>query len=314
MDNNFSTVLENTKKNLVILLYHGVTGLKNNGIHNLQGKHISDKVFRDQMEYIKLNCYPISIEDWIQIRDYPKDIPDNPVIVTFDDGYENNFSKACPILEELKLPSVFFVSSGLIGTDKMFWVDILEDSINRSNLKEIEVTLSIKKNFDISSVKTKFQSLKEIKRWCKNENNHEKERVVKEIINVTQVEPNNLINENYKILNWDQVIEMDRNNLFTIGCHGLNHSILTSLTTKELEFDVKESIRIINDQLGKPTTFYSYPEGQINHFNQKVIGVLKNHGIKCSPSAVQGLNEFEDDLFFLKRLMVGFEDISFPYF
>ena len=38
--------------------------------------------------------------------------------VTFDDGYLDNFENAIPILKELNLPATFFVSTGLIGTDK----------------------------------------------------------------------------------------------------------------------------------------------------------------------------------------------------
>ena len=57
---------------------------------------------------------------------------------------------------------------------------------------------------------------------------------------------------------------------------------------------------------------YSYPEGQSDHYNDDVINILRDNGVKCCPSAVHGINSEEDDLFHLKRIMVGFGEIEFP--
>jgi len=66
----------------------------------------------------------------------------------------------------------------------------------------------------------------------------------------------------------------------------------------------------INDKI----IHYSYPEGQINDYNQEVIKVMKDNKIICSPSAILGLNNTNTDLFNLKRIMVGFNGNRFPYF
>ena len=58
---------------------------------------------------------------------------------------------------------------------------------------------------------------------------------------------------------------------------------------------------------------FSYPEGQEHHFNNEVIAALKKENIICSPSAVYGYNDFSEDLFHLKRIMVGFDGAVFPH-
>lgn len=43
--------------------------------------------------------------------------------ITFDDGYEDNYTNAAPVLEQLGLPATFFVVSGFIETEHVTWWD-----------------------------------------------------------------------------------------------------------------------------------------------------------------------------------------------
>ncbi|MFH1452519.1 MAG: hypothetical protein ABIH00_00885 [Armatimonadota bacterium] len=49
---------------------------------------------------------------------------------------------------------------------------------------------------------------------------------------------------------------------------------------------------------------YSYPEGLDYCYSDEVINMLKEYGIKCSPTAIDGVNKVGDDLFHLKRVAV----------
>jgi peptidoglycan/xylan/chitin deacetylase (PgdA/CDA1 family) len=48
------------------------------------------------------------------------------VVVTFDDGYIDNYTFAYPILEELQIPATIFVTSGYIEKEREYWWDELE--------------------------------------------------------------------------------------------------------------------------------------------------------------------------------------------
>ena len=306
--NNF---LKETEDKLVILLYHGVTSHKNKGICNRQGKHIPSEEFRRQMEFIKNNCYPLSIDEWIEIRE-SSSIPKNPVVISFDDGFENNYTTALPILEALQIPAIFYISSGMIGTKKMFWVDTLEDLINRTKQEQITMKLDKEIQFSLKTEDEKFLALLNIKAFCKKESNKTKNRVIDELIEQTKIEPS-CNNPNYPSMNWNQLIELDKKNLFTVGGHSLNHSILSALSDDELNEEISKSLEILENKLNHQIEHYSYPEGQEIHYNQNVIDILKMKGILCSPSAINGINNYQDDLFHLKRIMVGFDGIKFPY-
>ena len=265
------------------------------------------------MLFVKQHCTPISIDDWLSLRNGNK-MPKNPVIVSFDDGFQNNFTTACPVLEEFKIPAIFYISSGMIGTQKMFWVDIIEDLINRTKATNISLKLDKIYKFDLTTDEKKFNALLKIKSFCKIQANEVKDRVISDLKIATNIKPSCFKNPNYMSMSWDQLIELDKNPLFTVGGHSLNHNILSSLSDKELDDEVGQSLSILKKNLRHPIKHYSYPEGQSQHYNEKVIDVLKDKGILCSPSAINGINDHLDDLFHLKRIMVGFDGISFPYF
>ncbi len=65
-------------------------------------------------------------------------------------------------------------------------------------------------------------------------------------------------------LNWRQLQEI-ANAGFEIGSHSHTHIDLNSVTHKEVKFEMEYSKKIIEDKLGRPVHFFSYPFGRFNH-------------------------------------------------
>ena len=310
MNYTLNTSLENK---LNILLYHGVTDIPNEGIINYQGKHIHVGEFISQMEFIKKKCSPLSIDEWVEIRRNNKKIPKYPTIISFDDGFKNNFTVAAPILDKLRIPSVFYITTGVIDTNKMFWVDIIEQCINYCEKDSIELFLDRKTYYDLKSNKSKSKALISIKKFCKNSQSDKKDEILNDLINQTDITPKKDLHDNYETLSWKDIRQMNNNKLFTIGGHTVSHNILSSINHQSLDYQILECINKLSKELQSKIIHFSYPEGQKNHYNKKVISRLKKYGIICCPTAIHGYNDFSDNLFNLKRVMVGFENIDFPH-
>jgi len=301
------------KSSLIILLYHGITKYKSKGIENISNKHIHVDSYFKQMRWLKDNSNLISMDE--VVFNYKNSIPfkKNSVAITFDDGFENNYSVAMPIIRDLKIPTTFYISSGMISSDDMFWVDKLEDCINLTLKKEIPIKLNGNTEiYSISDNENKIISLKKIKKICKSSKNSERLDIVKQVIKETKINPSNEHSPNYKILEWDQLIEMNEDPNVIIGGHSLRHEILSSLKIEEMKKNIKDSLNLLKKNLKEDIIHYSYPEGQEEHFNINVIKYLKSEGIICSPSAKYGRNTKKEDLFNLNRVMVGFDNIPFP--
>lgn len=285
---------------LPILLYHGVSkdSSISKGIENKSGKHIDRLVFIEQLRYIKSNFNPISM-DQVVSGTWPK----NPIAITFDDGFENNYTVAAPLLDEFKVPATFYLTAGIINTDMMFWVDILEDCINFAVVQSLIIQVG-DKNISFKLGLEKYKSLSSIKQWCKSCSIEDKNQILTQVIKQTKVSPDVGDALNYRKLNWGQVKKLHNNPIFTIGGHSLYHDILSQMDDEQLVLDISTSIGLLNYNLNTKIKHYSYPEGLASHYDERVIAILKAKGIKCSPTAIFGLNTKDTDLFRLHRVMM----------
>ena len=291
---------------LCILLYHGVTNLKSKGIENYSGKHIDEKLFYKQMKILKKKYKVISMDELLYYKKNDLKLPKRTVCITFDDGFENNYTIAAPILDDLNLPATFYFSTGLISSKKMFWVDQIEDCINNTKKKNIEFNfVDFRYVFQLISRKNKIEALEKIKKFCKSNNAIFKDKMINHLKKITDIKPSIYNSKNYKKIKWPQVKKLSDNKLFIIGGHSMEHDILSQLSVIKMKKDIKDSIQILSKNLKTKIIHYSYPEGQHEHFNNEIIKNLKKNFIECCPSAIFGQDYLEQDLFRLKRIVVG---------
>ena len=202
----------------------------------------------------------------------------------------------------------------MIDSKKMFWVDKIEDCINRTKKNAIEILLDNSLKFSLKSNEEKIEALAKIKSFCKIADVKIKERVLKDLELITEVQPAASSAKNYQMMSWDDLKSLNDNQLFTIGGHTLYHDIMSAHINEENMFkDIELSIGLLEFNLNEKIIHFSYPEGQKHHYNQKVIRKLKNSKIVCSPSAIHGINDNETDLFNLFRIMPGFMGTPFPF-
>jgi len=195
----------------------------------------------------------------------------------------------------------------------MFWVDIIEDCLNYCELENFDLSLDRLTKFFTKTEEEKSKSLIYIKKWCKKAKNSDVVRLLKDLQEVTKVKPSCSHALNYSKIKWNQLIEMSNDPLLTIGAHGYHHKILSKLNDEDLEKEIFDSLNTLEKKLNKKINHFSYPEGLKDHYNNKIIKLLKNSGIVCSPTAIYGFNDPYEDPFHLKRIMVGFDEIKFPY-
>lgn len=105
---------------LPIVMYHGF--LKDKDSSHRNKFYISPRLFEKDLEYLKENNYtPIFIEDLISYVEKGTPLPENPIILTFDDGYYNNYFYAYPLLRVYDMKAVISIIGSL--TDKFSLTD-----------------------------------------------------------------------------------------------------------------------------------------------------------------------------------------------
>ncbi|MBQ7935657.1 MAG: polysaccharide deacetylase family protein [Clostridia bacterium] len=92
-----------------VLMYHAVS----DDLWGISGLFVSPSEMEKQLQYLTENGYtPIWFEDLENIENIEK-----PVILTFDDGYEDNYTNLYPLLHKYKVKATIFMITGFIGSE-----------------------------------------------------------------------------------------------------------------------------------------------------------------------------------------------------
>lgn len=99
----------------VVLMYHSIgEPLKEESLLD-----VSEDAFQKQMSFLRDGGYHVvSLLDLADLISRNKAIPFKTVVITFDDGFENNYTKAYPILKKYNFPATIFMITGYIGRQK----------------------------------------------------------------------------------------------------------------------------------------------------------------------------------------------------
>jgi len=90
-----------------IVMYHYVRDLKRSRFPAIKG--LSLERFCRQLDYIQTHYTPIRVEDLLEaMSSAQEDLPPNPILLTFDDGYHDHFANVFPLLEARGIQGCFF--------------------------------------------------------------------------------------------------------------------------------------------------------------------------------------------------------------
>lgn len=87
---------------------------------------IDPKQFEAQLNYLKQEGYhSVSLHDVFEAREGRGTLPDKPIVLTFDDGYEDNYTQALPLMEKYGFSGTVFIISSEPGEEEyLSWDEI----------------------------------------------------------------------------------------------------------------------------------------------------------------------------------------------
>ena len=283
-------------------MFHGVIKTNNFKLRNYNNKHIEKKIFIQILKDLKKNGHPISMDDVLKNISNKTDFDNKSFVITFDDGFFNNYSIAIPILKKMQIPATFYITTDFIEKNATSWVDRIEIAVNSKNHGSTKI-LNKEYNFN-NSIKSKIKFMNDMRKIIKNDKKIDPYKTTANILKNLDYKKK-ILSSNHtldKKMDWNQIKKLDKQKLFTVGGHTKTHKILSFLSDKEVKKEINESIRLIVKKLKKKIIHYSYPEGLRHTFSNREILLLKQKGIKCCPSAESGINNKNSNLFKLKRI------------
>ncbi len=126
----------------IILCYHSINDLNNSKIFN--PNIVDTKNFLKQMKFLIKYYNVISLEYFVE--NHKKLTQNRNVVITFDDGYKDNYTIAYPFLKKYNLPATIFLATDFINTGKAKFEDIITYLFSVNNVQTIDLhSLHLKK-------------------------------------------------------------------------------------------------------------------------------------------------------------------------
>ena len=205
-----------------------------NVVNPLQRTTVAD--FRQFVEYYLQSGYR-----FVGLEDLGKLEPNGKyAMITFDDGYFSN-AMARPILEEFKVPGIFFISTNHVRQNKSYWWDILYREMSAAGASEAEMY---------------------------------REGVAMKKLQAHQVEENlrNRFGERAFEIRGDidrpfspaELREFAQSPMVTLGNHTADHAILTNYSRDGMREQISLARDWLKDQTSKSVTAIAYPDGACN--------------------------------------------------
>lgn len=257
--------------------------------------------FEQHVQFYKKHFDVVTIDDLLSIIEDEKPISERLALITFDDGYIDNYQLAYPILKRHRTPAAFFISTDYLDNPVVPWWDEIAWMVRRSDAVEVRLSsweCSVKidrkdMTTTISNVLTEFKRDQGRTMIGKIEE-------LKQLLG-TEVDAKNAA---HLFITWDMLKEMGHNSM-DVGSHTCSHRVLSHLPEKDQAVEIKESKLTLESKLGKEIVAFAYPVGGRDSFTRETSQQVEKAGYKVGFSFIKGINrKVHDKRFELRRLGV----------
>lgn len=218
--------------------------------------------------------------------------------ITFDDGDKSFYTVAYPILKKHNVPATIFVSPKSIIKQENFWFQEVRgyDKNAMVSILSRELLLPLETINEMP-----FMNILK----CLPINR------IKEIITLYQKETNTQP-KCYLNMKLDEILEVEKSGLITIGAHTLNHPILKNESDENCDIEITGSIIELQKLVGHEVRYFAYPNGIPNvDFGEREMNYLRKNNITIAVSTEVKFISRNDNKLAFPRLGLSYGSMRF---
>ena len=251
-------------------------------------------VFREQMVWLKTHCRVIGPAHLLDASAFERS-DRIPVLVTFDDGYRDYITVAYPVLRELQIPAINFLSTAFIDSGEPFWWDVLFTAVQATRLDHVAPAWAGGRRFGLDE-KGRAEFLRACKRRIKDLPEDLKTRELADLQDALRVDRHAMAVPR-QTMTWDEArATMD---LTAYGGHTHTHVIVSRVDEPRLRHEVETCTARLAQELGERPVTFAYPNGDMTEAARQA---LARAGYRLAFTMQEGFNTADVDRLALHRV------------
>lgn len=299
------------RRRAVVLMYHRVLAADERARTASHPALVVDAdTFARQMALLKKRFHVLTVDELADRMARGEALPDRSCLITFDDGWRDNFVHALPVLRRHGLPALIFLPVNFIGRRRLFWQESLTHALlhavadvrrrpaQRPVFERILAPLRLGAVLDIADADPRARVIDAITTQ-KGVDPATIERLVQELGQALEHEaPDGADVDGF--MNWDEVEEMARAGV-AFGGHGAEHRLLTYATESQVDAEIRESKAVIDARFPRTAPTFSYPNG---YLTPAIADKVQAAGYRLAFTTSRGFVESGHDRFTVRRLNI----------
>ena len=280
-----------TPPSLLILTYHRVGDAQKTPYDSGTFSCTTAELDR-QVGYLKQRFPIVNLDQAVELVHDRATAARASVLLTFDDGYRDNYDEAFPVLRRNGVSATFFLPTAFVGTSLLPWWDTIAYIAKNSKRDRIALTYppspdSQPAEFDLTPA-NRTHAIVAILKLFKHSQTADAESFISQLEAACDC-PRPTASAERCFLNWDEAREMQANGM-CFGSHTHTHEIMGKLPyTRQLE-ELTTSRAILERELGRPIDTLAYPVGQPDSFSPDTFKALAAANYSSAFSFYRGIN------------------------
>jgi len=257
-----------------ILMYHRFSRQPENG-------HVSAEEFEWQVRYIARHLNPVTVSQIASSLYGGHKLPRNSVAITVDDGYQDFYSIAWPILKKYGVPATFYVTTGFVSGDLWLWPDQLRYLLTKAPQSQATFDLGlfhIQTPLSADDFESEFWRVNQILLMA---DDADKLQCLASMARTWQVELPKRPPEAFRAVTWDQLKEMQAEGL-EVGGHTVTHPSLARVSSEQARNEILGCGKMLEKMLGNVTRSFCYPNGTPDDFVGEQVQFVRDAGFSCA--------------------------------
>lgn len=270
----------------ILMLHRVLPESKGIRIHNHESLEISPEHLERIITTLKRKGYAFySVEQFYQ-KMQEGNFERPFVVVTFDDGYLDNYEYAYPILKKHNVPFTIYVATSFPDKQIILWWYMLEELLLEND--ELEFTLNQQTHhFPCKTIAEKEAAFSRIRSLIHlNFKKREFSDQLAEVFGKLGKDVNKHLDK--VVMTWDQIREISQDPIVTIGAHTVNHFPLIRLSQEDLIYEISRSRDIIEGHIGQEVDHFAYPFGKKAEASLREFQAVEACGFKSAVTTRQG--------------------------